>query len=125
VNRFLLVIVGCVVVLIVAGLLAGSILDSKGVHERANPLGKDITSSQYDALKQGDAERDVVDGIHQSGLPESHVQAAYRQLFPAHSAAVSCSYWYVKDRDGVVARLCFTSPGGLLRQKLLRTVPRA
>ncbi len=48
------------------------------------------------------------------------MQEKYARLFPPHSDHVGCTYWYVTGRDGVLARLCFTSPDGLLKQKLLR-----
>ena len=123
-NRTLLVIVGAFVVLIVAALVAGSVLDSKGAHD-SNPFNAELTLSQYDALNLGAAEQDVVDRLQQTGLPENRVQEKYTRLFPPHSTRVGCSYWYVTGQGGELARLCFTSPDGLLKQKLRRQAKAA
>jgi hypothetical protein len=124
VSRPLLVIVGAFAVLIVVGLIAGSVLDSKGAHD-SNPFNAEMTLSQYDALKLGAAEQDVVDRLQQTGLPENQVQEKYTRLFPPHSTSVGCSYWYVSGQGGELARLCFTSPDGLLKQKLRREAKAA
>ena len=110
--------------LIALGLIAGSVLDSKGAHD-SNPFNAEMTLSQYDALKLGAAEQDVVDGLQQTGLPENRVQEKYTRLFPAHSDQVGCSYWYITGQGGELARLCFTSPDGLLKQKLRREAKAA
>ena len=110
--------------LIALGLIAGSILDSKGAHD-SNPFNAAMTLSQYDALKLGAAEQDVVDGLQQTGLPENRVQQKYTRLFPPHSDRVGCSYWYITGQGGALARLCFTSPDGLLKQKLRREAKAA
>jgi hypothetical protein len=95
------------------------VLDSKGAHD-SNPFNAQMTLGQFEALKLGTGERDVVDGLQQTGLPESQVQEKYTRLFPPHSSGVDCSYWYVTGQGGELARLCFSSPGGLLKQKLRR-----
>ena len=110
--------------LIALGLIAGSVLDSKGAHD-SNPFNAAMTLGQYDALKLGTAEQDVVDGLQQTGLPENRVQEKYTRLFPPHSTGVGCSYWYVTGQGGELARLCFTSPDGLLKQKLRREAKAA
>ena len=118
-NRPLLLIGGGVALLIVLGLIAGSVLDSKGAHD-SNPFNAEMTLAQYDALQLGAAEQDVVDGLQQTGLPENRVQEKYTRLFPPHSDKVACSYWYVSGQGGELARLCFTTTAGLLKQKLRR-----
>ena len=110
--------------LIALGLIAGSVLDSKGAHD-SNPFNAEMTLAQYDALKLGTGEQDVVDGLQQTGLPENQVQEKYTRLFPPHSTRVGCSYWYVSGQGGELARLCFTSPDGLLKQKLRREAKAA
>ena len=92
-------------------------LDSKGAHD-SNPFNAEMTLSQYDALKLGSAEQDVVDRLQQQGLPEAQVQEKYTRLFPARPDGVACSYWYVSGQGGELARLCFSSTTGLLKQKL-------
>jgi len=124
VNRPVLWIIGAFVVLIAAALVAGSVLDSRGAHD-SNPFNAEMTLSQFDALKLGAAEQDVVDGLQQTGLPENRVQEKYTRLFPPHSTRVGCSYWYVTDQGGELARLCFSSPAGLLKQKLRRAAKAA
>ncbi len=118
-NPLVLVLIG-VGVLIVIGLVAGSVLDSKGVHELKNPPGPDVTVSQYGALKAGATQQDVIAQLQENGLAEQAVQAKYVALFPPHSDDVTCRYWYVTERYGVLARLCFSSPGGVLTEKLQR-----
>lgn len=118
-NPLVLVLIA-VGVLLVVGLVAGSVLDSKGVHDLKNPPGPDVTISQYDALKAGAAKQDVIASLEEDGLAEKAVQPKYVALFPPHSAAVTCRFWYVTERYGVLARLCFTGTGGALTQKLQR-----
>ena len=48
------------------GLIAGSVLDSKGAHD-SNPFNAEMTLAQYDALQLGAAEQDVVDGLEKDG----------------------------------------------------------
>jgi len=95
------------------------VLDSKGAHD-SNPFNAQMTLTQFDALKLGTGEHEVVDALQQTGLPESQVQDKYTRLFPPHSDGVACSYWYVSGQGGELARLCFTSTAGLLKQKLRR-----
>ncbi len=123
-SRPIVAIAGAFVLLIAAALIAGSVLDSKGAHD-SNPFNAEMTLGQYDALKLGAAEQDVVDGLQQTGLPENRVQERYTRLFPPHPAQVGCSYWYVTGQGGELARLCFSSPDGLLKQKLRREAKAA
>ena len=41
-----------------------------------------------------------MDGLQQTGLPESQVQEKFTGLFPPHSEGVACSYWYVSGQGG-------------------------
>ena len=124
-HRPLVLIAGAFAALIVVGLIAGSVLDSKGAHE-SNPFNAEMTLAQYDALRLGADEQGVVDDLDQKGLPESELQEKFARLFPPHPDAVHCSYWYVSGQGGELARLCLaSSPGGLLKQKLRREAKAA
>lgn len=123
-SRPLVLMAGAFAALIAVGVIAGSVLDSKGAHD-SNPFNAEMTLSQYDALRLGAAEQDVVDGLQQTGLPEHQIQEKYERLFPPHTDGVACSYWYISGQGGELARLCFSSPDGLLKQKLRREAKAA
>ncbi len=80
----------------------------------------DITSEQFDELHTGETEAAVLDELGKSGSPEGQTPIEIISLFPTHDDSVECSYWLISDADETAARLCFSRPGGILRQKLER-----
>jgi hypothetical protein len=85
-----------------------------------NPFGYSMTAKQYAGLRPGLEENLFVNRLEQTGLPENLTQERYVRLFPSHGDNVICSYWEIAGQEGVVARVCFSSPQGRLVQKLRR-----
>jgi hypothetical protein len=79
-----------------------------------------MTSGQYAGLHTGEKESAVLIRLGKVGLPESETDIVFVQLFPPHDESVECSYWAIIDAFATVARLCFSSPEGVLLQKLER-----
>ncbi|MGD9735568.1 MAG: hypothetical protein AB7V58_08180 [Solirubrobacterales bacterium] len=80
----------------------------------------DITSGQFDDLHTGETEDAVLDQLGKSGSPEGQTPIGIIALFPTHDDSVECSYWLISDAEETAARLCFSRPGAILRQKLER-----
>lgn len=80
----------------------------------------DITEDEFNQLHTGETEGAVLDELGKSGSPEGQTPNEIISLFPHHDDSVACSYWLISDRDETAARLCFSRPGGILRQKLER-----
>jgi hypothetical protein len=77
----------------------------------------EMTSDQYTALREGEEEA-VVDRLLGSvGMNEEEVQEGLLALFPHRPPESNCSYWYLSDAPGHLARLCFSSSRGVLLQK--------
>jgi len=110
--------------LFIAAVIAGGDEEDKG-HEHPNPFGYSMTTKQYAALRPGLEEQLFVNRLEQTGLPENLTKDRYTRLFPPHAEDVLCSYWEIADREGVVARICFSTPAGRLVQKLERTAADA
>jgi hypothetical protein len=111
-------IVGLVIVAAIAG---GDNQDDETSTVPAHVGGLfDITSAQFDELHTGEAEEAVLARLGKSGSPEGQTPIEIISLFPTHDDSVSCSYWLISDRDETAARLCFSRPGHILRQKLER-----
>jgi hypothetical protein len=84
-----------------------------------------MTSAQLDGLHTGETEREVLAALGKLGLPESETKIVFIQLFPPHGDSLVCSYWQISDQAYEIARLCFSRPDGILRQKLERDVSGA
>ena len=93
-----------------------------GAQEHPNPFGFSMTAAQYDSLQRGLDETSFLGQLQQTGIPEVHTEDRYVELFPPHDEGLDCSYWEISDEEGQVARICFSSPGGELVQKLERNV---
>lgn len=91
----------------------------------SNIFGDKLSERQYNELRPGQAEQDVVNSLQETGRAEDQVAGRYRRLFPAHSARVGCTFWQIGAHGDRIVRLCFTSPGGRLVQKLERRIPLA
>src|SRR4051812_23854015 len=108
--------------LVVAAGIAGG--DDDGDETSAIPAHVgglfDITSEQFEELHTGETEDAVLDELDKTGSPEGQTPIEIISLFPTHDDSVSCSYWLISDRDETAARLCFSRPGRILRQKLER-----
>jgi hypothetical protein len=83
----------------------------------------DITAEEFDELRTGETEDAVLGKLGKSGSPEGETPIEIISLFPTHDDSVSCSYWLISDREETAARLCFSQPGEILRQKLERDLP--
>jgi hypothetical protein len=83
-----------------------------------------MSSAQFEDLDTGATEREVLAALGKIGLPESETKIVFIQLFPPHDESVVCSYWEISDSAYEIARLCFSRPEGILRQKLERDVSR-
>lgn len=79
-----------------------------------------MTSAQFEGLRTGETEGDVLATLGKVGLPESETKIVFIQLFPPHGESLVCSYWEISDSSYKIARLCFSRPEGILRQKLER-----
>jgi hypothetical protein len=79
-----------------------------------------MSSDQFESLHTGETENDVLSELGKVGLPESETPVAIITLFPRHDDSVICSYWELSDVAEAAARLCFSRPEGILRQKLER-----
>jgi hypothetical protein len=79
-----------------------------------------MTSEEYEGLHEGDAQSSVLSELGRVGLPESETPIPIVTLFPRHEESVVCSYWQITDAPETAARLCFSTPDGVLRQKLER-----
>ena len=112
----------CVLALFVVAAIAGG--DEEGDETSSVPAHVgglfDMTSEQFDRLHTGETEDAVLGELGKSGSPEGQTPIEIISLFPTHDDSVSCSYWLISDRDDTAARLCFSRPGGILRQKLER-----
>jgi hypothetical protein len=113
--------VGVLALLIVAGILGG---DDK--REETGPIPAHsgslfaMSSDEFDQLRTGETESAVLDQLGKGGLPESETPVPVIGLFPSHDDSVVCSYWQISDASETAARLCFSRPAGILRQKLER-----
>ena len=123
-RRALIGWVGGVVILalvVVAG-IAGD--DGEGDETSSAPAHVgglfDMTAEEFDDLHTGETEDDVLGDLGKPGSPEGQTPIEIISLFPNHDDSVACTYWLISDRDETTARLCFSSPGGILRQKLER-----
>jgi hypothetical protein len=110
-----------VALVIVAGIAGG---DDQGDETSLVPAHVgglfDMTADQFEALHTGETENAVYDQLGKPGSPEGQTPIEIISLFPTHDDSVSCTYWLVSDRDQTAARLCFSRPGAILRQKLER-----
>jgi hypothetical protein len=79
-----------------------------------------MSSEEFDRLRTGETEREVLDQLGKVGLPESQTKIIFIELFPPHDESLVCSYWEISDEVATIARLCFSSGDGTLRQKLER-----
>jgi hypothetical protein len=79
-----------------------------------------MTSSEFEGLHEGQEESAVLRDLGRVGLPESQTPIPIISLFPTHAESVVCSYWQITDVAETAARLCFSTPAGILRQKLER-----
>jgi hypothetical protein len=110
-----------VALVVVAGIAGGDDRDDETSSVPAHVGGLfDMTADQFDELHTGETEDSVLDELGKSGSPEGQTPIEIISLFPTHDDSVSCSYWLISDRDETTARLCFSQPGGILRQKLER-----
>jgi len=80
----------------------------------------DMTSEQFEHLHTGETEAAVLDELGKSGSPEGQTPIEIISLFPTHGDSVACTYWLISDAEETAARLCFSRPGEILRQKLER-----
>jgi hypothetical protein len=110
--------------LIVAATIAGGGED-RSTPQHPNPFGYAMTAKQYAALRAGLDESLFVNRLEQTGLPENLTKERFVRLFPPHSDDLTCSYWEIADRPGLIARVCFSSPEGRLVQKLERSAAGA
>jgi hypothetical protein len=124
-RRALIGWIGGVVILalvVVAGIAGGD--DDNGDETSSIPVHVgglfDITEDEFDQLHTGETEHAVLDELGKTGSPEDQTPIEIISLFPHHNDSVDCSYWLISDRDETAARLCFSRPGGILRQKLER-----
>lgn len=81
-----------------------------------------MTAREYEGLHEGEEERAVLHELGRIGLPESETPIPIISLFPNHRASLVCSYWQIVDAPETAARLCFTTPDGVLEQKLERVL---
>lgn len=81
-----------------------------------------MSSAQFEALHTGETEEEVLAALGKVGLPEGETKIVFIRLFPPHDESLVCSYWEISDAPFEIARLCFSRPGGILRQKLERDV---
>ena len=110
-----------IALVVVAGIAGGDRKDDETSSVPAHVGGLfDITSEQFDELHTGETEGAVLDKLGKSGSPEGQTPTEIIALFPTHGDSVSCSYWLISDEEETAARLCFSRPGGILRQKLER-----
>ena len=111
-----------IVALVVVAGIAGGDEEGDGTSSVPAHVGGlfDITAEEFDQIHTGETEDAVLDELGKSGSPEGQTPIEIISLFPTHGDAVSCSYWLISDRDETAARLCFSRPGGILRQKLER-----
>lgn len=113
-----------IVALVVVAGIAGGDDEGDGTSSVPAHVGGlfDMTAEQFDGLHTGETEDAVLDQLGKSGSPEGQTPIEIIALFPTHGDSVSCTYWLISDRDETAARLCFSRPGGILRQKLERDV---
>ncbi len=81
-----------------------------------------MSSAQFDGLRTGETEDEVLEALGKVGLPEGETKVVFIRLFPPHDESIVCSYWEISDSAFEIGRLCFSRPGGILRQKLERDV---
>lgn len=81
-----------------------------------------MTTAEYQGLHEGEAQSSVLSELGRVGLPESQTPTPIITLFPSHDDHVTCSYWQIVDAPETAARLCFSTPGGVLEQKLERVL---
>jgi hypothetical protein len=86
----------------------------------ADLLDYHMTAGQFDSLKTGMSENDVVGQLGKIGLPEGETRLIFIELFPPHDGSLVCSYWQISDELATIARLCFSREGSALEQKLER-----
>lgn len=113
---------GAIALVVVAGILGGD--DERGEADSipahsAGLLDYHMSSEQFDHLRTGETESAVLEELGKVGLPESQTPIEIITLFPRHDDSVLCSYWQISDSE-TAARLCFSRPGAILRQKLER-----
>lgn len=112
---------GVLALLILAGILGGDERTSESDPISAHAVGFfDMTSDEFDQLHTGETENAVLERLGKPGSPEGDTPIEIVSLFPSHDDSVSCSYWLISDADETAARLCFSRPGSILRQKLER-----
>lgn len=81
-----------------------------------------LTSDEYQGLHEGEEQSAVLAELGRIGLPESETPTPIISLFPSHDDDVVCSYWQIVDAPETAARLCFSTPDGVLEQKLERVL---
>lgn len=81
-----------------------------------------MTSAEYQDLRRGEPQSAVLSQLGRVGLPESETPIPIITLFPRHDEATICSYWQIVDAPETAARLCFSTPDGVLEQKLERVL---
>jgi hypothetical protein len=77
-----------------------------------------MTAEQFEALRKGESQSEVILHLHSVGLQESQVESSnLPELFPLRPQNSTCSYWTLSDAPGHLVRLCFSDPEGVLLQK--------
>lgn len=112
-----------VLALFVAGAIAGGDKDHDSTvleAHSASLFDYHMSSDQFESLHTGETQSDVLSELGKVGLPESETPVEIIALFPRHDDSVLCSYWELSDVAETAARLCFSRPEGILRQKLER-----
>jgi hypothetical protein len=112
-----------VALLVVAVILGGGVKKEEVVTIPAHSAGLfdyHMTSAQFDRLRLGETEDEVLEQLGKVGLPEGETRILFIRLFPPHDEGTICSYWQISDSAYTVARLCFSREEAVLRQKLER-----
>ena len=113
---------GLLALVIAAGILGGDDKDDSEplpAHS-ASLFDYHLSSEEFDSLRTGETEPAVLAKLGKVGLAESQTPIEIVALFPRHGDSVLCSYWQISDAAETAARLCFSRPAGILRQKLER-----
>jgi hypothetical protein len=113
---------GLLALFVVAAILGGDGSDeSEPISAHAASLfDYHLSSDQFEGLRTGETETAVLEELGKVGLPEGETPIEVIELFPHHDDSVLCSYWEISDAGETAARLCFSRPDGILRQKLER-----
>jgi hypothetical protein len=112
-----------VIAVIALGVILGAVhgsVDLRVEHQRIAriPYGEEMTSTEFDAIEEGEGEAEVLEGLHAAGRPEVQTLPYVLVLFPPASKSDLCTYWEFSDEPEVFARLCFDRSSGELTSKL-------